>query len=294
MWRQFLVAVAGLALAALSARPPSVAGAGVGELVPVRPELTRVLMKSCLPLVVDVYWLRAINAVGTSRTESEFRNLAEYGRVLTTLDPDFVDAYWLIGISVPFNRGREDWVNGELAIDLLQRGATRFPEALQLHLLLGYSLMTFTTRYVEAAQAFEHAAKLPQAPPYAALLATRLYLRGDQFETAVALAASMRDAASSEQERARFEDRVNELYDERELRRIDSAAAAFRQRNARLPTTLAELVAAGLLEPPHDERFKAVRFDAQGRTLLPETRGRMKLFHDSFGGRDDDAPETWR
>lgn len=289
-----VVVVIGVGLIASSGRAPTVSSTSVGELVPVRPELTRVVMKSFLPLVVDTYWLRAINAVGTVRTESEYRNLAEYGRVLTTLDPEFMHAYWLIGISLPYNRGREQWVNGDLAIDLLQRAATRFPGALRIHLLLGYSLMTFTTRFVDAARAFEHASKLPGAPPYAGPLATRLYLKGDQYETALALAESMRDNAVWPEERAKFQERVDELLDERELRRIDAAATEFRRWSGRPPASVAELVSAGLLAPPSDERFNAVRFDSAGRSLLPTSHGRMKVFHDTMGGRDDDAPETWR
>lgn len=266
----------------------------MGEFVPVRPELTRVLLRSALPLAVDVYWLRAINAVGTVRTEAEHRNLADFGRVLTTLDPAFSDVYWLIGLAVPFNRGREEWVHGELAIDLLSKGVAQFPDDLRLNLLLGYSLMTFSDRYADAARVFQHAARLPGAPEFAALLATRLYLRGDQYETALALAQSMRDAASSPEERAIYQDRVQELRDERVLRELDAAGARFKEKHGRLPTGLQELLNEGLAAKPEDSRFEKLRFDRLGRALLPESKGRVKVFHDTGGGRDDDAPETWR
>ncbi len=294
-WSRVLIAVLGavLVFSTTQARPRA-RQSTLGELVPVRPELTAVLMRSCLPLVVDIYWLRAINAVGTTQTEAEARNLAEYGRVLTTLDPDFYTPYWLLGIYIPFNRDREDWVNGDVAVELLQKGTARFPTDLRLKLLLGYSLMTFTTRYVEAAKTFEEASHLPKAPDFAALLATRLYLKGDQYDTALSMARAMSQSAATEEERARFDDRVKELLDEKVLRQIDAAAAAFKEKFGRMPGDLQELVGSGFLARPEDERFWLVRFDTLGRTLLPESKGRLKVFHDSFGGRDDDAPETWR
>lgn len=262
-------------------------------LMPVRPALTRVIAKSALPLVVDIYWLRAINAIGTARTEAEHRNLNEYATVITTLDPDFSHAYRVLGLAIPFNRGREEWTHGELAISLLERGVARFPRDLPLQLLLGYSLMSFSDRYAEAAKAFVAASELPGAPPFAALLATRLYLKSDQFETALHLAQSMRDSATTDEERARFEHRISELQDERVLRQLDQLGARFREKHGRFPSGARELRADGFALPP-DARFLEVRFDALGRALLPESFGRLKVFHDSGGGRDDDAPETWR
>jgi hypothetical protein len=292
MRRTMLIVLAGCALVGLSHRTGDVRREEF-ELLPIRPELTRVLLRSCLPLVVDTYWLRAINTIGTIRTEAEHRNLSQYGQVLTTLDPDFRDAYWLIGLTIPFNRGRENWANGDLAIELLERGVARFPNDVRLRLLLGYSLMSFTDRYVDAARAFQAASRLPKAPSFAALLATRLYLKGDQFDMAVSLAQAMRDAASSDEERGPFEHRVTELMDEKVLRQLDTAAAMFKEKHGRYPAGLEELRGDGIT-PPDDGRFSRVRFDARGRALLPESMGRVKVFHDSFGGRDDDAPETWR
>ena len=262
--------------------------------IPVRPEFTRVAMKSSLPLVVDVYWLRAVHAVGTAKTEAEHRNLADYARVLTTLDPDFKQVYWLLGLTIPFNRAREDFANGDMAIALLEQACARFPQELRFKLLLGYSLMTFTTRYTDAAREFEDASHLPGAPPFAALLATRLYLKGDRYDTALALAQSMMEAAGSEQERAAFEDRVRELNEEKILRVFDAAGAEFKKQTGHYPTDVQELVGLGLIQMPEDPQYANVRFDVLGRALLPHTRGRMKVFHDSYGGADADAPETIR
>lgn len=293
-WGRVAVTLVALGLVGATARVPAEQRENLGEFVPVRPELTRVLMKSSLPMVVDIYWLRAINAIGTARTASEHRNLAEYGRVLTALDPDFNEVYWLIGLTLPFNRGREDWVNGELAVALLEQGDVRFPTDLRLKLLLGYSLMSFTDRPVDAARVFLEASKLPDAPRFAALLATRLLVKGEQLETAITTAEAMRDAAGTDEERALFQDRVNELTDERLLRTIDAAAAAYKAQHGAMPASIDALTAAGLLDPDLDLRIPSVRFDKLGRALLPNSRGRVKVFHDSFGGMDYDAPETWR
>ncbi len=293
-WTKLLIALAGATVVLRTARTTTDPNVVLGQLVPLRPELTRVLMKSSLPLVVDIYWLRAINAVGTARTEAEHLNLAEYGRVLTTLDPDFAHAYWLIGISLPFNRGRENWVHGDLSVDILERGGIRFPRDLRLQLLLGYSLMTFTTRFSDAARAFEAASQLPDAPQFCALLATRLYLKDSRYDTALSLAQSMRDAAETEEEKALFQDRVKELLDEDVLRKLDEAGAEFKKKYGNYPSHLKQLIKEGLVQEPIDAKFEQVRFDEHGRALLPDSKGRLKVFHDSGGGRDDDAPETWR
>ncbi len=244
-----LAVVAGVAAVVATAETPGRRIEGIRPML-IRPEVVRSWLKPVLPLVIDLYWLRTINAVGDTDSREKQRALYDYGRLITDLDPRFREVYWFVAISLPWRLPDRTWVHVDLANDLLRRGLVQFPNDLKMNLLLGYNLITYDKAYVEAAKVFQHAATLPNAPPFAGLIATRLYAQGGSPELGLELAKAMRDSADDENTRAEFEARVLDLEIEALLQQVDAAIAVHYEKLGRFPATLEEMVQAGTWTGP--------------------------------------------
>lgn len=218
-----------------------------------RPEVARTVFKPALPLIIDLYWLRTINAVGEADTEEKNAALNEYAQLITGLDPKFRIVYWFVAISMPWWRPDRTWVLVKESNQLLRAGLVHFPDDLKMNLLLGYNLITYDKDYIEGAKVFAHAATLQGAPPFAGLIATRLFAQGGSPDTGLELAIAMRDSAADEATRAEFEKRIQDLEIERILQKVDVAIAQYREKNGKVPADVDALRAAGFYDGPTED-----------------------------------------
>ncbi len=269
----FLLVGLGLVLSRLS--PPN-RTLRQSELRPVvlRPALAKTLSRSQLPLLIDLYWLRVLNAIGEADSAQKNRDLYAYGVVLTELDPRFRTAYSYIGLNIPFQYERNKYKNGDLAIDLLERGVRQFPNDMQLHLYLGFTMVFVERHYREAADVFLRGSKLPNAPRFMAGLATRLLSQSGQAGDALKLARDLAASTEDEEVKSGLEQRVQELEVEVLLQQVDAAASQFKQRTGHDATSLDELVAAGDYRgPTEDSRGGTVSLkDGKGTSTSLERR----------------------
>ena len=228
------------------ARPPVPRLRG-NDLRPVllRPGVINTITVSVRPLLLDLYWLRSLNAIGEAESAEKNASLYEYGRLLTDVDPRFYTAYTYIGLNIPFRTGRSTFVNSDLAADLFRRGLTQFPDDMKLHLYLGYSLFAQLKQYKEASAVFLEGSKKKGAPAFMAPLAVRLLAHSGEAEDALSMTEEMLANADDEQSRKDFEGKVAALKIEVALQVIDRAIAKFTEAEKRPPTSLAELVAKG-------------------------------------------------
>ncbi len=212
-----------------------------------RPEGARTVLKSQLPLLVTTYWLRVVNALGERESAVHNRALADYGRLLTTLDPRFYHVYLYIGLSVPYRLGVGEYTNQQEAAALLARGVEQFPDDLNLRTVYGYTLFEMLKDYKGAAAQFEHLSKLPNAPDYAPRLQARLLTQAGESDglgiLQVLVDACDPEDRSWECERVRREYR--ELRVELALQQVEKADVAFTRRTGRHASSVAELVENG-------------------------------------------------
>jgi hypothetical protein len=277
----FASVVVFLVLVLLTLTPPERTSAGQHHVPPLLPRasLLRIAGRAFLPLVADYYWLAAIQATGRATTEAEYRDIADYAQLITDLDPDFAYVYQFGGVMVPFNRGRETWVNTRESTALLEKGVARFPGSVFLQTLLAYNYSVFQKEYVRAAHLLEETARLPGAPRYLSLLATRLYAQGGAFEAASAFADQVAENSEDPETRAAFEHRAKEIALERILQTLDRAVATFRERNGRLPQGLNELVSTGELNGiPPDPLGGDIQLGADGRTYSTSEKHRLEVY----------------
>lgn len=246
--------IAGLGLVALGfERPDTKRRESEFRPLLLRPALARTISRPMLPMLIDVLWLRTLNAIGLRDTAQKNLGLYQYGLVLTELDPRFYEVYKYVGLNVPFATGRDQWVNAAEASDMFRRGLKVFPSDLRFHMYLGFNLFHRERKFIEASDVFVAASRLPNALDYFAPLAVRLRAHGGSPEEAIAITRQLIESETDEAVRGMLEQRLGDLYVEVVLQKVDRAAAAFKERTGRQASTLAELREAGLYDgPDHD------------------------------------------
>lgn len=255
----------------------------IAPLLP-RASLLRIAGRAFLPLLADYYWLAAIQAAGKANSEAEYRDLADYAQLITDLDPDFAYIYQWGGTMVPYNRGRETWVNTRESTALLEKGLARFPKLVFLRTLLAYNYSVFQKEYVRAGHLLEETARLPGAPRYLSLLATRLYAQAGAFEAASAFADEFAATAEDPETRTAFEHRKKEIALERILQGLDQTVAAFRERTGRLPNDLKELVSSGQVAAiPADPLEGELYLATDGRAYSTSQEHRLEVWEPPKG-----------
>jgi hypothetical protein len=277
----FACMVGFLAVVVLTLTPPERTVAAQQHVPPLLPRaaLLRVAGRAFIPVLADYYWLTAIQAAGNANTEGQYRDIADYAQLITDLDPDFAYVYQFGGMMAPYNRGRETWVNTRESTAILEKGFARFPNIVMLRTLLAYNYSVYEKAYVKAARLLEETARLPDAPKYISLLATRLYAQGGAFEAASAFADQFASTAADAETRDRFEHRKREIALERILQVLDQAVASFQARTGRLPNDLNELVSSGALSGiPIDPLEGELYLGTDGRTYSTAQEHRLEVW----------------
>jgi hypothetical protein len=245
-----------------------------------RLEMLRVLGAGQRSLVTDYYWLQAIQAAGRggqSRENTRYLDLFYYADLVTDLDPLFLKVYLYAGNTIPTNLGRETWVNTSEARKILEKGVKAFPRNSELRLFLAYNLSYFHNEHAAAAEHLRIAASLPNVNRYIPEMASRMLAFNRNFDAALALVESFRDAERDPEMRQLFEERVQEIYRERVLIQVDDAIKAFQAREHRLPQSVGELVShKDLPSVPQDPMGGVIFIDEEGRSASTSSTLRLE------------------
>jgi hypothetical protein len=265
------LAVLGAALVTSGARlerrpPPSEPASQLVYLPDAR--LLRPLALGWSDVLADVIWFRTISYFGEHyQSDHVYPWLARMCDVVTDLDPRAEYVYRFCGLMLPWEAGEVD-----AGIHLLEKGIEVFPESWTLRYDLGIVRYLFQHDTARAADDMRRAAALPGAPPLVAGIAAKLEARGYDPATALQILTRMRDEATSRQTRAVFERSIADVQAAWDLERLDALVAVFRARNGRLPASLDDLVAAGLLRGvPPDAYGGVYEVDAATGTVRSST-----------------------
>src|SRR5262249_48929026 len=163
-----------------------------------------------------------------------------------------------------------------------QKGLRLFPEFVYLRVVLAYNLSYFHRQYQQAADILRDTIHLPRAPKYLSALATRLYAQAGAIDTGLALAQSLIQSAPDSSTKEAFERRSKELLLERELRKMDAAIEEFQKQKGRLPATLFEVMAAGVIrEIPEDPLGGAIVVGTDGRSYSTALENKRLEIYDA-------------
>ncbi|HZP41418.1 MAG TPA: hypothetical protein VFD84_07885 [Candidatus Binatia bacterium] len=221
--------------------------------------LLRPLVLGHTNVLADLVWFRTISYFGEHyQRDHAYPWLARMCEVVTDLDPRAEHVYRFGGLMLPWEAGEVD-----AGIRLLEKGIRVFPDSWELRYDLGIVRYLFQRDHARAADDLRRAAALPGAPPMVAGVAAALETKRDDPATAIEILTRMRDEATSPETRAVFERSIADARVAWDLARLDALVATFRARTGRLPASLDQLVAAGLLRAvPPDPYGGAYEVDA--------------------------------
>jgi hypothetical protein len=248
----------------------------------------RVLSFGFERLAADVLWLQAIQYYGGKllAKEASMPNLWPYFDAITTLDPDFDEAYFFGSYLLADDLQRPD-----LALGLLDRGhrhrltargsdAAAAPEQVvrtdtwRYPYQMGFVHYFYRHDHAEAARFFQMAAATPGAAPVCARLAAALSEQSGEREVARNMWALVYKTARDAYTRARAERNLLRLKVEEDVEALQKTAMAFHDQNERWPASLDELVELQWLTAlPQDPNGRAYTYDprsgAVGAPMVP-------------------------
>lgn len=225
-------------------------------------------------LLADAAWLEAVQVAGGRRLrKDDYDRLYGLLETVVGLDTRFLVPYLLGGVVLADSPGHVD-----LAIRFLERGRRAFPDQWLLPFYVGYIRYFALSDPVGGGRALSDAARIAGCPPYISLLATRMLSEGRHPETALALLdAMMREETDPERRRALIDRRAH-VEAERDLQILEEAVAAFRVRTGTPPSSLEDLVAAGILRGiPREPGGGRYLLEADGTVRSGRYRERLKV-----------------
>lgn len=278
--KRFVVLIAGVVACAATSVGPSRDGRFRGAPTLLRPATLRTVAKSSASLLVSLYWLRVVNLIAQPESQEKNRSLADYGRLLTEVDPRFYYVYFYLGLCIPYRSGLMQYANAKEAAALLEAGLRHFPDDVRLRTIYGYTLFEMLGDARAAAVQFDILSKVPGAPSYARRLSARLLAQSEGGDTALAildeLVLSCGDDESWECDRVRRERR--ELGIELHLQSIERAAAAFLEARGRHAGDVNELIRegffAGFATDPEGNPISL----SEGRASSPGLKRRFEVY----------------
>ena len=244
------------------------------ELVLRSGRLLKAMSLEYAPLMADMYWTQVVQYYGDKsvRHDANFELLWPLLDVTTTLDPNLVVAYrfgsMFLSEGPPAGAGRPD-----LAIQLIQRGIRENPDYWRFYEDLGFIYYFELHDYTQAAAAFLEGSKNPQAMPWMKVLAAKVSEQGDNTETSAFLWNEIYSSTTDPQMKENAAIHLQLLKSDADCKQLDDLSSEYEKRTSKRPTSLRDLVTAGLLKGmPMDPAGYAYVFDNDGKAQLnPES-----------------------
>jgi tetratricopeptide (TPR) repeat protein len=237
-------------------------------------KLLKVMSLEYAPLMADLYWTRVVQYYGDKAVhrDSNFELLWPLLDVTTTLDPNLLVAYrfgsMFLSENAPQGAGRPD-----LAIQLIQRGIQANPEYWRFYEDLGFIYYFELQDYGKAAAAFLEGSKNPDAKTWMKVLAAKVSEQGDNSETSAFLWNDIYTTTTDPQMKENAATHLQLLKSDEDCKAIDAVSIDFEKKNSRKPSSMQELVSAGML--------KGVPADPTGHSYVLDGDGKAQLDPDS-------------
>jgi len=256
-----------LATAAARARMTRLESAGRGEkelLYMPNGKYLKAVSLGHATLAADLVYLWAIQYYSDYGREDRFRYVEHvFGDVIGELDPQYVDPCWLGAIILTTEAQDVD-----AGLRLLDKGFERNPTAWLLPFLAGWECDR-VKRFDQAAVYFDRAAKAPGAPPEMFRLKAGMTERSGNLRDAIARWKDvLDDPRNDEGARAIASRQIRTLTVRADVKDLEEAIGAYRERNGRPPRGLEELVSSGIVAHlPLDPDGNAYVYDASTGTI---------------------------
>src|ERR1041384_2971834 len=205
-------------------------------------------------LGADLLWLRMLQVFGKKHNSADEHAWIYHAiDVITTLDPQYAYPYYVGGVVLASAADRVDLSNR-----LLEKGYKENPGEWNLAFLLGYNHYFLLGDTAKGAEYIERAARTAGAPDFLSSLATRMLAEAGNPDVALQLIDTLLRDNPDLAVRESLAIRAKEVMIERDIRILDAAISRYRQKHAKQPIRLSDLVSDGIISHIPDEQFEGV------------------------------------
>jgi tetratricopeptide (TPR) repeat protein len=211
-------------------------------------------------VLADLIYLWAIQYYSNYERQDRFQYVDHvFGNVITELDPQYVDAYWIGALILTIEAH-----DLEAGVALLDRGLENNPQNWVLRVVAGWECHA-AGQFERAAGYFCEAAAQPTAPAAAGRLCAGMHrLAGDERQALAIWLSIFEDPASDATTLAIAERQLRDLRVLIDIKQLTTTIEGFRNRNARYPESLDELQRRGYIdEVPLDPDGNPYAYDAR-------------------------------
>jgi hypothetical protein len=193
-------------------------------------------------VIADLFWLRTVFYVGDELVEKAgYPDAARLANLVTDIDPYFWTAYVHLNAVLTVLAPDPD-----AAIELLEKAEHHGADRWRIYFLQGFNHFFYRNDFPRAAD-YMTAAAARGGPGYLTFLASRLYSRAGDAETAIAVLRARISQAESGKVKKRLQRRLRSVVVSRDLEILDGAIEELTRRQGAAPVNLQELVDEGLL-----------------------------------------------
>lgn len=221
-------------------------------------------------LLADIYWTRAVQYFGARHAAhaSHYRQLAPLLAITTTLDPHLVVAYQFganfLSPEPPYGAGMPDD-----AVKLVEFGIQNNPDDWKLYYELGFIYYMDMKNYRHAAEAFARGSQIPDAHPLLKVMAAQMAQHAGDTQMGRALWTTTYQTTEDKQIRANALAHLRALRVTDDVTALEDLVVQYGQKTGQLPKTLADMVAAHLLQ--------GIPLDPTGRPYKLMPSGRIEV-----------------
>lgn len=226
-------------------------------------------------LAACIYWTRAVQYFGYRHHNkaSSYNLLAPLLEITTHLDPQLFVAYEFgasfLSPQPPYGAGEP-----ERAVDLMNYGIEQNPNNWRLYYDLGFVYYMDLHDFKKAGESFSRGAQVPHAHPFLKVLAAQMAQHAGEYQTARMLWSATYQTTQDSQIKENAVQHLRSLRVDEDVQHLQEAVTRFGERTGRLPSSMAELLAAGHIE--------GVPLDPNGHPYKLTSEGRVEV-------RDPDA-----
>jgi tetratricopeptide (TPR) repeat protein len=227
-------------------------------------------------LGADILWMKTLQVLGKKHNSADDYVFIYHALdVITTLDPQYAYPYYVGGVVLTNLGNRVDLSN-----QLLEKGHGENPNEWNLPFLLGYNHYFHLGDAAKGAEYIGRAARTTGAPSFLPGLATRMYAEAGDPDVALQFLEALWKDNPDLAVREKLAIRANEIIIERDLRTLEVAVVQFRQKHAKLPARLSDLVSSGYLTAIPEEPFGGIyQLDsATGEVSSSSRSTRLKVY----------------
>ncbi len=194
-------------------------------------------------LAADLIYIWSIQYYSNYQIADRYAYLDQiYRRVISELDPQYIDPYLVGSMIMSVEAGRND-----LALEYLDDGIARNPGEWILPFSAGFLCYNTLHDYDRARGYFEKVIRIPGAPAVARRFYAEMYDRLGDKRTSLKYWTEIHDTADSDYVRQVSWLHVHDLSIDVALEDLAEQVEAYRRSRGVLPGRLEDLVAAGLL-----------------------------------------------